>query len=175
VARPGAAQHAPTDTTALGIAAALLALVALALGVVLFRRRRRSPVRAPQRSSRPVLTLVQSLEPPPDPAATVVVLEVHHGGTVVTLERTEGAFTVGSSVSCEVTLDLPGLAGRHARFERFPGGAVIVTDAHSTTGTWYDGNRLDMGERRLLRAGEQVMLGPEVCAKLIRVGPPVTP
>jgi pSer/pThr/pTyr-binding forkhead associated (FHA) protein len=70
--------------------------------------------------------------------------------------------TLGGDATNDLVLSGRGISERHARLERFGSGALFVTDADSTNGTWVEGVRLERGERRLLRPGQRVVLGQDV-------------
>lgn len=72
------------------------------------------------------------------------------------------ALTLGGDATNDLVLSGRGISERHARLERFGSGALFVTDADSTNGTWVEGVRLERGERRLLRPGQRVVLGQDV-------------
>ncbi len=91
-------------------------------------------------------------------------LIVRIGGTApweVPLDRAE--FTVGRSSECELHVDDDGVSRRHATFH-VKGEKVLVEDLESRNGTFVEGERI---ERRALRPGDRVRLGPNVELELV--------
>lgn len=99
----------------------------------------------------------------PDPDATAW-LTIRRGAGLVgeVIPLPVGRLGIGAARGNEALIDLAGISGKHARFERFPTGDIFVFDADSANGTWVGGRRLERGERARLRVGERVALGPSL-------------
>lgn len=99
--------------------------------------------------------------PNPDAPALLTILRgTGLVGEVIPLDT--GRLTVGASSGNDAMVDLQGISGRHARFERFQSGDLFVYDADSANGTWVQGRRLARGERVRLRHGDRVLFGPSL-------------
>ena len=66
--------------------------------------------------------------------------------------------TVGRSPDCDIVLEADGVSREHARFV-MSGGRVVVEDLESRNGTFVNDEKI---ERRALRSGDHVRLGPSV-------------
>jgi ABC-type multidrug transport system ATPase subunit/pSer/pThr/pTyr-binding forkhead associated (FHA) protein len=69
----------------------------------------------------------------------------------------EGSLTVGREPHCEVFLNDPSVSRRHATLEPGPQGGCVVTDLHSTAGTFINGHRFDTHG---LTVGDRLQIGP---------------
>jgi hypothetical protein len=65
------------------------------------------------------------------------------------------ALVVGRSSSCDLTLHEPSVSRRHAEV-RCVAGTFVLSDLHSSNGTWLNGHRV---ERASIRPGDEVCLG----------------
>ena len=65
------------------------------------------------------------------------------------------SLVVGRSSSCDVTLHEPSVSRRHAEV-RCVDGTFVLSDLHSSNGTWLNGRRV---ERASIRPGDEVCLG----------------
>src|SRR5882672_11025137 len=74
----------------------------------------------------------------------------------IELERNDN--TLGRSPDCDIVLEDDGVSREHARL-LVSGGRVIVEDLESRNGTFVNEERV---EKRALRAGDRVRLGPTV-------------
>jgi pSer/pThr/pTyr-binding forkhead associated (FHA) protein len=91
-------------------------------------------------------------------------LIVRIGGTApweIPLDRDE--CIVGRSADCDLPIEDQGLSRQHATFH-VNGGKVTVEDLDSRNGTFVEGERV---ERRALRPGDRVRLGPNVELELV--------
>jgi pSer/pThr/pTyr-binding forkhead associated (FHA) protein len=91
-------------------------------------------------------------------------LIVRIGGTApweVPLDRSE--CTVGRSEDCDLPLEDDGVSRQHATFH-VAGSKVTVEDLDSRNGTFVEGERV---ERRALKPGDRVRLGPNVELELV--------
>lgn len=74
--------------------------------------------------------------------------------------------SLGRSRKCDVPISIrPGLDGMLSNTHAFlwqVGDDVYVVDSNSTNGTYVDGKRVAVGERRHLNDGSTVALGPYV-------------
>lgn len=159
---PDGASRRPTSlrrwwTAALALLGMGLAIAAV--GWVFLRKRGPSP--PPQPVSAPTVGTLRQPRPQPGAAsAPSLQIVVGHGleGQIIPLQST--VLTMGSDPDSDVMIELPGVARHHARFECFPGGTVMVMDGRSGTGTRVDDDRLGTGEKRRLRDGSRIGLGP---------------
>lgn len=74
------------------------------------------------------------------------------------LELTDGAYAVGRSAQCQVSLDDPLVSRRHALFEVGPGGAT-VQDLGSRNGVIVNGQRID--GKVQLSVGDRILIGSQ--------------
>lgn len=65
--------------------------------------------------------------------------------------------TIGREPGTDVWLNDPGVSRRHASVEPGPNGGCIVTDLHSTAGSFVNGHRFDTHE---LTVGDRLQIGP---------------
>ena len=63
---------------------------------------------------------------------------------------------IGRSKSCDVTIDFPTVSRNHAVLTRYDDGSWTLTDASSKTGTWVNGDRVDICA---LHEGDTVSIG----------------
>jgi DNA-binding winged helix-turn-helix (wHTH) protein len=68
----------------------------------------------------------------------------------------DGAHVIGRDPRCDIWVDASGVSRRHARIT--VGGEVVIEDLGSSNGTFVGG--LALSERRVLRDGDVVELGP---------------
>lgn len=141
-----------------------LGLVVIVGGGLLLLRRRPGPAADPEPAEPPGRLLA-----PVDPDADLV-LRIRRGAGLIggTIPLSAGRVSVGAAPGNDALVDLPGISGRHARFERFPGDLVFVVDSDSANGTWVDGRRLERGEKVQLAVGDRVALGPSLEVELVR-------
>ena len=93
-----------------------------------------------------------------DRTALVVYEGDGSGATSRVVELQEGAqFTIGRSRTADLRVDSERVSRIHAKFER-RGGDLFVEDVGSRNGTWVNGAVIT--EPRLLRAGDEVVVGP---------------
>jgi DNA-binding NtrC family response regulator len=102
----------------------------------------------------------ESLEPDGRRASNVVALRSLTTNDLFALDERK-RFVVGSSSSCDVTLNDPFVSGRHCLLERRPGGGLIVRDNESRNGTFVDGSPVEVAELRVgayLRVGRTTLV-----------------
>ena len=63
---------------------------------------------------------------------------------------------LGSSASCDVQLDEPGISARHAEIRLLDGKSLLLKDLGSETGTLLNGERVD---ETLLGSGDEIRIG----------------
>ncbi len=85
-------------------------------------------------------------------------------GLVYRLQKKPGArlsdvVLVGRASSNDVVVEDSSISKLHARVAIEPSGALRVSDAKSTNGTFVDGRQLGDGESVVLRAGSELRLG----------------
>jgi uncharacterized repeat protein (TIGR01451 family) len=90
------------------------------------------------------------------------------GQDVRSVNLKTGAMTIGRGQNNDIVIDLPGISRYHARLE-FNGKDYLVTDLHSTNGTFIEEDRLPPGEPRVWSPGENLRIG-EVWLRLERAG-----
>lgn len=69
----------------------------------------------------------------------------------------EGELTVGREPHCDVYLNDPSVSRRHTTLKAGAKGGCVVTDLHSTAGTFINGHRFDTHE---LTVGDRLQIGP---------------
>lgn len=104
---------------------------------------------------------------PPYEELCLVILAGPSRGKVLPLEQSP--VTLGRSNEADLVLDGRGLSRVHARITIRPEGLEVV-DLASTNGIFVNGERVP---RAILRAGDQLALGPEVNLKLQRTDPSI--
>jgi DNA-binding transcriptional ArsR family regulator len=83
-------------------------------------------------------------------------------GTTLTLEGSEGRWTLGREEDRDLVIDWdPYVSGRHAEVHLDLGGHTVV-DAHSSNGTYVNFSRIPPAERVELAAGDVVKVGRTV-------------
>ena len=66
------------------------------------------------------------------------------------------SIVLGSSTSCDVQLDEPGISARHAEIRLLDGKSLLLKDLGSETGTLLNGERVD---ETLLGSGDEIRIG----------------
>jgi ABC-type multidrug transport system ATPase subunit/pSer/pThr/pTyr-binding forkhead associated (FHA) protein len=89
----------------------------------------------------------------PSPVAAIVIV---HGKPADRIPI-EGEVTVGREPHCDVFLNDPSVSRRHATLQAGAKGGCVVTDLHSTAGTFINGHRFDTHE---LTVGDRLQIGP---------------
>lgn len=73
---------------------------------------------------------------------------------------TKAGLTVGSAASCDMVLDSPGSAAKHARLHQCEMGDYHLTDLGSEHGTWVNDRKLAPNAAFRLHPGDTVRFGP---------------
>jgi len=71
--------------------------------------------------------------------------------------------SVGRALNCDIVLRFPVVSKLHAHFSRSPEGRLQLYDLGSANGTWHNGRRVDVGERIVLDARDQLSFGGVHC------------
>ena len=69
--------------------------------------------------------------------------------------RGNRSYSVGRDIACDLTIDHPSVANRHARID-CEGGKFVIEDLDSPTGTWVEGARI---QRHAIRPGQHLRFG----------------
>lgn len=98
----------------------------------------------------------QPEEPPrPNAGATRIFILGKVADRIAPEEGQE--LSIGRDPKCEVVLNHPGVSRRHATIRSLPKGGCVVTDLHSTAGSFVNGHRFDSHE---LTVGDRLQIGP---------------
>lgn len=89
------------------------------------------------------------------PAATVASVIVR--GKPADRIPIDGEISVGREPTCDVFLNDPSVSRKHATLTAGAQGGCVVTDLHSTAGTFINGHRFDTHE---LTVGDRLQIGP---------------
>jgi pSer/pThr/pTyr-binding forkhead associated (FHA) protein len=156
----------------IAIATTIGLLLAAVVGWILTSRRRKPPIAEPTAApsagaipdlaSSPSSTAVPSQVayrvPTLDPFAvlpeTRLIVVRGWPSAAPYFRVSQPVFHVGAREDMNVIIDLDQVSGHHTLFELQPDGALFVTDAGSTNGTFVDGVRLAPGERRRVGSGQ---------------------
>ncbi len=100
------------------------------------------------------------VEPPVLAAAPVAVVDVldRDGRARVTLPVRRWPVTIGRAVGCDIVLDDPYVAPRHATLGEQEGGLQIVV-GETVNGAWHGKRRVAAGERIALAGGDVIQIG----------------
>jgi len=95
-------------------------------------------------------TPLRKLEGFPVTFEALAVRKKRHG-----LDRAH--ITLGREKTCDIVVRTPGVSRMHAHF--LPGPPLTLVDPGSHNGTFVDGERLAAGEARVLKPGQEIILG----------------
>jgi FHA domain-containing protein len=100
------------------------------------------------------------LEPPVLAEAVIAVVDVldRDGRARVTLPIRRWPVTIGRAVSCDIVLDDPYVAARHATLGEHDGALQIVA-GETVNGVWLGKRRVAAGERMPVAGGDAVQIG----------------
>lgn len=90
------------------------------------------------------------------------------GQELRSIELQPRLMTLGRGADNEIVIDQPGISRHHARLD-FDGANYLITDLHSTNGTFREQQRLPPGEALVWAPGENLRIG-EVWLRLERAG-----
>ncbi len=131
---------------------------------IALKRSLEDPLYAPLRSP-----AAMEVAPAPQSELTQDWLHIlEPGRDVRSVNLKTGPMTIGRGQNNDIILDQPGISRYHARLE-FDGKDYLVTDLHSTNGTFVEEERLTPGEPRVWSPGENLRIG-EVWLRLERAG-----
>ena len=191
--KPNAAAGSNGGNARWYVAGILVALAAIAAGVVALGRRREGPSKEELEAKRAEALRASARElaaaapavpavvaPQPAPVAAAALEELPETHLVVQLGPPDALgkrfrlarrlTLVGSGASNQVHFNVASLSNEHAEFQLFPTGALFVRDLDSTNGVTVDGVRLARGGRIELKPGAQVSLGSSLRLEITRPG-----
>ncbi len=113
-----------------------------------------APDATPEHITEPTLSLPR---PSVRDRANLTLLTGPSAGEIFTLVRVETV--IGRDESADIVFDDAAISRRHARVLREATGELVIEDLGSTNGTYVG---VEQVERRVLRAGDQVQLGPNL-------------